>query len=249
MSDDNTAIRDGGHLDWFAAGRMDPDFSKAAFAMVNVGDISQPVLSSYGYHIIRFEGRRPGRQLSFDEVEERRSSARYAQRYVNEHRDLQMDAIRNDPKMKINQAAVDSLYKPLDPGVYRPQSAAVAAVAAEAAAEAKHARRSSRNPSSNSMSDGRLPESRHTGPPSNAAAPDAATRIGGRLAQPGHSAPAPLISLRDRALFANFFRRELTSRYLGSVTGLAWAFLHPLALLASITSCSRRCFAPASSAA
>jgi ABC-type polysaccharide/polyol phosphate export permease len=37
---------------------------------------------------------------------------------------------------------------------------------------------------------------------------------------------------RHRTLFANFFRRELFSRYLGSATGLAWAFLHPLALLA-----------------
>lgn len=38
--------------------------------------------------------------------------------------------------------------------------------------------------------------------------------------------------VRYRTLFVNFFRRELFSRYLGSVTGLAWAFLHPLALLA-----------------
>ena len=37
---------------------------------------------------------------------------------------------------------------------------------------------------------------------------------------------------RHRALFVNFFRRELFSRYLGSVSGLAWAFLQPLALLA-----------------
>ncbi len=37
---------------------------------------------------------------------------------------------------------------------------------------------------------------------------------------------------RDRALFSNFFRRELFSRYLGSISGLAWALLHPLALLA-----------------
>jgi len=36
---------------------------------------------------------------------------------------------------------------------------------------------------------------------------------------------------RDRALFFNFFTRELTTRYLGSATGLAWAILHPLALL------------------
>ena len=36
---------------------------------------------------------------------------------------------------------------------------------------------------------------------------------------------------RNRALFVNFFRRELATRYLGSVTGLAWALLHPLVLL------------------
>jgi lipopolysaccharide transport system permease protein len=39
-------------------------------------------------------------------------------------------------------------------------------------------------------------------------------------------------SARNRALFVNFFHRELTTRYLGSVTGLAWALLNPLALLA-----------------
>ena len=37
---------------------------------------------------------------------------------------------------------------------------------------------------------------------------------------------------RDRALFVNFYRRELTTRYLGSVSGLLWALLNPLALLA-----------------
>lgn len=43
---------------------------------------------------------------------------------------------------------------------------------------------------------------------------------------------AALQFARHRALFSNFFRRELFARYLGSVSGLAWAFLHPLALLA-----------------
>jgi len=42
---------------------------------------------------------------------------------------------------------------------------------------------------------------------------------------------APTARDRDRALLANFFRREITTRYLGSVTGLAWAFIHPLVLL------------------
>ena len=37
--------------------------------------------------------------------------------------------------------------------------------------------------------------------------------------------------LRNRALFRNFFLRELNTRYLGSVSGLLWALVHPLALL------------------
>ena len=49
----------------------------------------------------------------------------------------------------------------------------------------------------------------------------------------GTFAPETALRLaRHRALFANFFRRELFSRYLGSVTGIAWALVHPLALLA-----------------
>jgi len=51
-----------------------------------------------------------------------------------------------------------------------------------------------------------------------------------------HHATSPsggaLAGARNRALFANFFMREITTRYLGSNTGLAWALLHPLALLA-----------------
>jgi len=53
-----------------------------------------------------------------------------------------------------------------------------------------------------------------------------------RPVAPGVFAPEPATRLaRHRALFSNFFRREFFARYLGSVSGLAWAFLHPLALL------------------
>ena len=36
---------------------------------------------------------------------------------------------------------------------------------------------------------------------------------------------------RDRSLLKNFFLREVKGRYLGSVTGFLWAFLHPIVLL------------------
>ena len=44
--------------------------------------------------------------------------------------------------------------------------------------------------------------------------------------------PVNIAAARNYALFRNFLRRELFSRYLGSISGLAWALLHPLALLA-----------------
>jgi len=54
--------------------------------------------------------------------------------------------------------------------------------------------------------------------------PDAARAI--TVTSPGAS------SRRLLALWRNFFSREVRQRYLGSVTGLAWALVHPLALLA-----------------
>ena len=41
-----------------------------------------------------------------------------------------------------------------------------------------------------------------------------------------------VLGARNRALFANFFRRELRERYLGSTSALLWAFVQPLMMLA-----------------
>ena len=43
------------------AGKTDPAFEKAAFALKNPGDVSEPVLSRFGYHVIRLESRKPAR--------------------------------------------------------------------------------------------------------------------------------------------------------------------------------------------
>lgn len=56
--------------------------------------------------------------------------------------------------------------------------------------------------------------------------PPAAERDARPLTNRKHHGP------RERALFANFVSREIRTRYLGSATGLAWALVQPLALLA-----------------
>lgn len=52
-SDDNTSAQKGGELAWFTSGRMVPEFENVAFSLKNKGDISEPFLTSYGWHIIK----------------------------------------------------------------------------------------------------------------------------------------------------------------------------------------------------
>ena len=42
-----------GELPWFGTGRMVPEFETAAFALKNIGDVSVPIQSAYGWHIIK----------------------------------------------------------------------------------------------------------------------------------------------------------------------------------------------------
>jgi peptidyl-prolyl cis-trans isomerase SurA len=52
-SDDKYTVNDGGVMKPFGAGRMVPAFEAAAFALKNPGDVSEPVKTDYGYHIIK----------------------------------------------------------------------------------------------------------------------------------------------------------------------------------------------------
>lgn len=51
-SDDPGSARLGGQLGWFAAGQMVPEFSDKAFEIA-VGEVSEPVRTTYGWHIIK----------------------------------------------------------------------------------------------------------------------------------------------------------------------------------------------------
>jgi len=108
LSADPTAQSNGGALGWLPAAKLAPAFRKAAFGLKNVGDLSEPVETHFGYYVIRLDGRRPPRERSFDEVSNE-IMAKLRQRYVNETRDARIEAIRTDPHTKVNQAAVDAL--------------------------------------------------------------------------------------------------------------------------------------------
>jgi len=52
-SEDRGSARNGGELPWFGAGRMVKPFEDAAFELENISDISKPIKTSFGWHIIK----------------------------------------------------------------------------------------------------------------------------------------------------------------------------------------------------
>ena len=67
-SEGPTAPR-GGDLSFFPKGRMVKEFEEKAFTM-NVGDLSKPVKTQFGWHIIKVTDKKEARQRPFDEVKE-----------------------------------------------------------------------------------------------------------------------------------------------------------------------------------
>jgi len=58
---------EGGDLGWFTKDRMVPEFAEAAFKLQD-GQISDPVKSQFGWHIIKLEGKRQKAFPPFEEV-------------------------------------------------------------------------------------------------------------------------------------------------------------------------------------
>jgi len=59
--------KDGGSLGDFTRGQMVPEFENACFAM-NVGEISQPVKTQFGYHLIRLNSKGEEQVMKLSEI-------------------------------------------------------------------------------------------------------------------------------------------------------------------------------------
>lgn len=60
----------GGSLGEFTKGQMVPEFDNAVFNM-SVGEISEPVQTQFGYHIIRLDKKNGAKEISYDEIKDR----------------------------------------------------------------------------------------------------------------------------------------------------------------------------------
>ena len=108
LSDDAQSKDKGGRLGFIGRNDYDQAFTAAAFGLAKPGDISKPVETPYGFHLIRLDERKPPRQLSLDEARPAILAAIRA-KYVDDAREMRLLPLRRDPATKVDEKAIESL--------------------------------------------------------------------------------------------------------------------------------------------
>jgi len=115
LSDDKgSAMRDG-VLPWFTCNRLVPEFVERVYPLKN-GEIAQPVLTSYGWHIIKMIDRKP--VGSFDEVYNDLVQRIEKDMRYNLCKQSVLNRLKNEYQLSQNQKALSDFYKWVDDSIF-----------------------------------------------------------------------------------------------------------------------------------
>lgn len=116
FSDDKTSAKKGGELMWFGTNKMPVEFEKASFALKNKNDISEPVKTKYGWHVIRLVDKRG--LATFDNMKNELKDKVTKDSRSQAGRASLIAKIKSEYKFKENLAARDEFAKVLDSTVF-----------------------------------------------------------------------------------------------------------------------------------
>lgn len=108
-STDKASAQNGGDLGWFGTGKMDPDFEKAAYAL-KVNEISAPVKTQFGYHIIQVTDKKE--KKSYDEMKKDIEYQVKSQKLTTDVINKAMERELKDANVKINDKDLKDALTP-----------------------------------------------------------------------------------------------------------------------------------------
>ena len=108
-SDDPAKINNEGRYREMRPGMMAAPFEKAAFALQEPGEISDPVQTDYGFHIIRLNGRSGNELQEFSAVKEE-AMAEARQRHLDSYRESYYRRVLSDP-IVVPEGAVEIMAR------------------------------------------------------------------------------------------------------------------------------------------
>lgn len=99
---DGPSAKNAGDLDYFSRDSMVAEFSKAAFALKNVGDVSDLVRTQYGFHIIKLTGIR-----KFKEADKKRLQTQALANRQREIYETFFEGLKKNASIAINQPLLE----------------------------------------------------------------------------------------------------------------------------------------------
>jgi peptidyl-prolyl cis-trans isomerase C len=108
---DRSNSQRGGDLGFFGKGRMVKEFEEAAFALTEDGQISDPIQTRFGWHIIQRVAREDGSVKPFEEVQNQ-IKVRLVSEKRRERTQAFLDALKNDAGLVIHDEALAGIELP-----------------------------------------------------------------------------------------------------------------------------------------
>jgi EpsD family peptidyl-prolyl cis-trans isomerase len=104
---DSGSAKNGGDLGFFSAGQMVPEFEAAAVKL-KPGEISEPVRTKFGYHIIKVTDKKVGKSVEFENVKNYISQRLSAEKQKGVF-DSYIEELKKKYPVEINKEAVSKL--------------------------------------------------------------------------------------------------------------------------------------------
>ncbi|HET9578063.1 MAG TPA: peptidylprolyl isomerase [Usitatibacter sp.] len=125
-SDDPDKRRNGGDLGYNSPNAFVPPVRDAITKLTRKGDVSQPIESELGFHIIRFVDRKPPQPAKFEDVKDKLMQAEKEK--INRARvDALVQEIRGSKTVVVHRENVEKLVVPVDPKELERKAAEAAA--------------------------------------------------------------------------------------------------------------------------
>ena len=101
LSEDKLSAKKGGSLGWLKTGSISPEFSDLVFNELKKGEVSEPILTTFGYHIVMLD--EPPKTVK-QPLESVAGQIKYALK--KEAKEAEEKRLRDTVKVKINTAAL-----------------------------------------------------------------------------------------------------------------------------------------------
>jgi len=117
FSDDKSSAMNKGVLPWFGSNRMVPEFIDGIATLKKIGDFSKPVLTSYGWHLIRLVDRKPIGTFEEEKTDLKQSLAKDTR--SNKSKESIIRRIKDENNFVAYPNALKAFYSVMDSSIYK----------------------------------------------------------------------------------------------------------------------------------